>query len=49
MTMSAGGEARSVKGKGGDDASWTDANTIVPKKEENPSGQFSCYKRMVNI
>jgi hypothetical protein len=38
--MSLGGEATPGKGKGGDDASWTDANLTEMKNEE----KFSCYK-----
>jgi hypothetical protein len=31
VTMSAGGETTSRRGKGGDDTSWADANLIRPK------------------
>jgi hypothetical protein len=43
VRMSVGGEATSGRGKGGDNASWTDANFTGPKNKENSHGQFSCY------
>jgi hypothetical protein len=44
MAMSAGGEVPPGRGKGGDDASWADANLTGPKNKENPRGRFNCYK-----
>jgi hypothetical protein len=38
MVMLAGGEMVSGRGKGGDNASWADANLTEPKNEENPRG-----------
>jgi hypothetical protein len=35
--------------KGGDDASWADANITEPKNKENSYGRFSCYKWTVKI
>jgi hypothetical protein len=49
VTMSIGGEVAPGRGKGGDDASWADANLTGPKNKENSHGQFSCYKWMVKI
>jgi hypothetical protein len=49
VATSAGGETTSGRGKGGDDASWSDADLTRPKNEENPCDQFSCYKCMVKI
>jgi hypothetical protein len=49
MTTSTGGEAPQGRGKGGDDASWTNVNFIGPKIEENPHGRFSYYKWTVKI
>jgi hypothetical protein len=49
VVTSAGGEAAPRRGKGGDDASWTDANLVVPKIEENSCGPLSCYKWTVKI
>jgi hypothetical protein len=37
-------EAPLERGKGGDDASWTNVNLIGTKNEENSSGPFNCYK-----
>jgi hypothetical protein len=44
VMMSAGGEVALGRGKGGDDASWTDANLTAPKNEEHVRDRFSCYK-----
>jgi hypothetical protein len=49
MVTSAGGEAVLGRGKGEDDASWTDANFIGLKNEENPRGRFSYYKWTIKI
>jgi hypothetical protein len=49
ITMSDGGEAATGREKGGDDASWTDANLTEPKNEENSCGRFNCYKWTVKI
>jgi hypothetical protein len=32
------------RGKGGNDASWADANLTGPKNEENPRDRFSWYE-----
>jgi hypothetical protein len=37
------------RGKGGDDASWAEANFSGPKNKENPHSRFSCYKWTVKI
>jgi hypothetical protein len=44
VVTSTGGEAAPGREKGGDDASWTDANLTGPKNEENPHSRFSCFK-----
>jgi hypothetical protein len=46
---SAMGEVTPWRGKGGDDASWADANLTGPKTEENTCDRFSWYKWMVKI
>jgi hypothetical protein len=38
MVTLAGGEMASGREKGGDDASWADANLTEPKNKENPRG-----------
>jgi hypothetical protein len=47
--ISAKGEATPEREKGGDDASWIDANLTKLKNEENSCGQFRWYKWMVKI
>jgi hypothetical protein len=37
------------EGKGGDNVSWADTNLTRLKNEENPRGQFSCYKWTMKI
>jgi hypothetical protein len=49
MATSAGGEALPERENGGDDVSWADANLTGPTNEENPHGQFSCYKWTENL
>jgi hypothetical protein len=49
VVTSAGGEATSGKGKGGDDVSWANANLTGPNNEENARGRFNCYKWTVKI
>jgi hypothetical protein len=49
VTTSARGEAAPRRGKGGDDASWVDANLTGSKNEENLRDQFGWYKWMVKI
>jgi hypothetical protein len=49
VTMSAGGEAASGRGKGGDNVSWADANLTGPKNEENSRDRFSCYTWTMKI
>jgi hypothetical protein len=44
-----GGEVALRSEKGGDDASWADANFIWPKIKENPHGRFNCYKWTMKI
>jgi hypothetical protein len=43
VTTSARGEAAPVRGKKGDDTSWTDTNFTGSKNKKNTHG-FSCYK-----
>jgi hypothetical protein len=38
MTLTGGGEVAQERKKGGDDASWTNANFTELKNEENPYG-----------
>jgi hypothetical protein len=38
VMTSAGGEAASGRGKGGDDTNWTDVNLTEPKNGENQCG-----------
>jgi hypothetical protein len=45
----ASGEAAPGRGMGGDNVSWAKVKLIGSKNEENPHGQFSCYKWMVKI
>jgi hypothetical protein len=40
LTTSAGGEAAPGRGKGGDKASWVDANLIESKNKENSCGEY---------
>jgi hypothetical protein len=49
VTTSAVGEVAPRRGKGGDDASWADANLTRPKNKENPHGAFNWYKYIVKI
>jgi hypothetical protein len=44
VTTSPEGEVTPGRGKGGDKASWADANFTGPKNKENPRNRFSCYK-----
>jgi hypothetical protein len=44
-----GGEAALRRGKGGDDASWVDANLTRSKNKKNSHGRFSWYKWTVKI
>jgi hypothetical protein len=44
VVTSAGGEAPPGRGKGGDDASWADANLTGPKSKKNSRDRFSSYK-----
>jgi hypothetical protein len=46
--MLAGGEVIPGRGKGGEDASWAEANLTGAKNKENSHGQF-CYKWMMKI
>jgi hypothetical protein len=41
VTMPTGGEATPRKGKGGDDANWTDTDLTKPENKVNPPGRFS--------
>jgi hypothetical protein len=41
VAMSARGDVASERGKGADDASWTNANITGPKNKKNLRGQFS--------
>jgi hypothetical protein len=49
VTTSDGGEAAPGWGKGGDDASWADANLTGLKNKENLCSRFSWYKWIVKI
>jgi hypothetical protein len=49
VVASVGGGAAPGRGKGGDDASWSDTNLIVPKNKKNSRDRFSYYKWTVNI
>jgi hypothetical protein len=44
-----GGEAALRRGKGGDNASWVDANLTRSKNKKNSHGRFSWYKWTVKI
>jgi hypothetical protein len=49
VTMPTGGEATPRRGKGGDDANWTDTDLTKPENKENPPGRFSWYKWTLKI
>jgi hypothetical protein len=44
-----GGEAIPERGKGGENASWAEANLTGVKNKENSRGWFSCYKWTMKI
>jgi hypothetical protein len=41
VTTSTGGDVTPGRGKGGDDASWADANLTKSKNKENSRGRVS--------
>jgi hypothetical protein len=43
------GEVTPERAKGGDNASWANANLTGSKNEENLRGRFSCYKWTMKI
>jgi hypothetical protein len=49
VVTSAGGDAASGRGKGGDDASLAGANLTWPKNKENSCGRFNHFKWTVKI
>jgi hypothetical protein len=49
VTMTAGGDTTLRRGKGENDASWTNTNLTRPKNKENSYGRFSWYKWTMKI